>query len=467
MPEDAASVSRAPLEAPAELLEGLELRELACVPGAVALACTLEGVPLVATAQGTLERPGQEPLVVPGAGPLEQVLDRGTHLSVRRAGRLHEWGQKERRWTRGAESIGPLVLLPDGRLADTAHEQLRALEDGGPRVLFTLGVAAAVAVEVTGRVHAVRVTEEGAITISSGVWGLPLPAAPAPPSSPSARALLYRSAALDDPLHALDGGLIALVPGQRGLSAWLPAPLGASRAWSAVPLWSEGPPLLDLAAGPDGEVLVLAADGRVLRLAAAGLEPLPPLNPEAVGPEDDPLGPALEALASPSPPARARALAHLLAAGPSGLRSLREATAHPRPAAAARPLWTLAALGPERAAFVEQLLHRSEPTLRGAAAVALVAASAASPAALVTACSDEQPWIRALAAPAVPSLGWPAGAAALEALLTRWDPEDALETEALVRAGAAAEALEPGAWTEQVQADEEREALLLQALRGR
>ncbi|MDA0947922.1 MAG: hypothetical protein O2799_05355, partial [Planctomycetota bacterium] len=93
-------------------------------------------------------------------------------------------------------------------------------------------------------------------------------------------------------------------------------------------------------------------------------------------------------------------------------------------------------------------------------------AGAASPAALLTACSDEQAWIRALAAPAVPSLGWPGGAAALEALLERWDPEDPLESEAVVRAAAAAEALDPEGWSDQTQADDQREARLLRVLRG-
>ncbi|MBL6722143.1 MAG: hypothetical protein ISQ08_12110 [Planctomycetes bacterium] len=465
-PADAPSVSAAPLETWEGLLDGLELRELARVQGAVALACTLEGLPLVATERGTLECSGREPLTVPGAGPILQVLDRGTRLAVRRAERLHEWDPSAGRWTRGAHTVGPLTLLPDGRLADHAQQQLRVHEGGQPRALFTCGDAAAVVVEVSGRVHGVRITQDGALTIRTGVWGLPLPAEPGAIAAQGARAVLYRSAALDDPLHALDGSLLVVAPGQRGLAAWLSVPLGASRAWSATPLWSGGPPLLDLAEGPDGEVLVLAADGRVLRLAAAGLEPLPPLTPEAAGPDGDPLGPALEALASPSAPARGRALAHLLDSGPAGLAALREATAHARPAAAARPLWTLASQGPERASFVEQLLYRSEPTLRGAATAALVAAGAASPAALLTACSDEQAWIRALSAPAVPSLGWPGGAAALEALLERWDPEDPLESEAVVRAAAAAEALDPEGWSDQTQADDQREARLLRVLRG-
>ncbi len=464
---DPPSVSAAPMEAWEGLLDGLELQELARVPGAVALACTLEGLPLVATERGTLECAGRDPLIVPGKGPILQVLDRGTSLAVRRGGHLHEWDPSARRWTRGTLSVGPLLLLPDGRLADHAQQQLRALEGDAPRDLFSCGDAAVVAVEVTGRVHGVRVTQDGATSIRTGVWGLPLPAEPGAVSAPGTRAILYRSAALDDPLHALDGGLLVIAPGQRGLSAWLPAPMGVSRAWSASPLWRGGPALLDLTEGPDGEVLILATDGRVLRLAAAGLEPLPPLTPEAAGPEEDPLGPALEALASPSAPARGRALAHLLASGPAGREALRAATAHPRPVAAARPLWTLASQGAERAAFVEQLLHRSEPTLRGAATAALVTADAASPAALLAACSDEQAWIRALAAPAVPSLGWPAGAAALEALLARWDPEDPLESEALLRAAAAAEAFDPEGWSDLVQADGDRELLLLRLLRSR
>ncbi len=67
---DPPSVSAAPMEAWEGLLDGLELQELARVPGAVALACTLEGLPLVATERGTLECAGREPLTVPGAGPI-------------------------------------------------------------------------------------------------------------------------------------------------------------------------------------------------------------------------------------------------------------------------------------------------------------------------------------------------------------------------------------------------------------
>ena len=436
---------------PSDLLEGLELRLVAEVADGCALSADVAGRPVIGTAAGVLRLAGPrgEALAVamPGDGPVRAVLDLGSRVVVQRGEALHAWERATNSWGDPLPGQGHLVLLPDGRVATFAHGTLSDPTTTPTTPLTEPGRAARLLVEVTGRVHAVELDEAGGPRARSGLWGLPLPTAAEPAHDTlEPRALLYRSAALDDPMHALDGALLVLTRGRPGLTALLPAPDGCSRAWSGTTLWSTGPALVDLAAGPDGEVLVLDQAGGVRRLAAAGLEPLPPLEPRAEGPAEAPFAPALEALASPSPAARGLALDRLLAAGDAGLQALRRATAHPRPVSAARPLWNLARSGPPVAGFVEQLLHREEPALRGAALAALLTADALSPAALTLTCADDEACIRALAAPQVPSLGWPGGLAALDALVARWSETDRLESAALRRATLAAESLDPNWW---------------------
>ena len=386
-------------------------------------------------------------MTVPGTGSLQAVLDLGSRVVVQRGEVLHAWERGTSTWQDPLPGRGQAVLLPDGRIGTFANGTLADPATTPTTPLTEPGRAARLLVEVTGRVHAVELDQAGRPRARSGLWGLPLPIAPGPAHETlEPRALLYRSAALDDPMHALDGALLVLTRGRPGLTALLPAPDGCSRAWSLTTLWSTGPALVDLAAGPDGEVLVLDEAGGVRRLAAAGLDPLPPLEPLAEGPVEAPFAPALEALASPSPAARGLALERLLGSSEAGLEALRRATAHPRPVAAARPLWSLARCGPPAAGFVEQLLHRDEPTLRGAALAALLTSSTPTPAALNLACADDEAWIRALAAPQVPSLGWPGGLAALDGLVARWNEADPLESSALRRATLAAESLDPSWW---------------------
>lgn len=481
---DAALEQAAPAQAEERLelasiqVPELALTELGQVPGAFAMAADWQGqfVVLRRTPAGdeVVRQDGAKIPLARGLQGLDLVaLEQG--VGVLTAGQFGTWDPVTDDWTwspaareashlthtfegriltqgaGGWEEIGP---RDEGRRARRLPEQLL----GGMLLTDPSGLAHCVTV---GSGQGSPTEDDTNWRVES--WPLGLPGAPDLPRAEGLRALRMEASGSEDPLRSLEGALVVVEVGAPGLRALLPARSGAGRTWTAVPLLTGGSPLLDLDQGPDGDVRLLTSSGHVLSLHHRAAEPLPPLAPFDAGPSPDPLAPALDALSASGLAARRAALARLHEAGGLGAQALRSFTAHPRPEIAARALPALVDSGAAGRDLTAQLLHRAEPLLRQAALSALLP-EGLSVEAVLLGVRDTDAGVRVRAALGVPALGWPGpGTLALSALLQRWDPEDPIESAALVAAAGAALA-EENWWQDLEGVPEEQVRLLRERL---